>query len=373
VDGQTRFMRHNYVTCIGFHGCPLAIAPAHGEATEIVTKVIEETVPPSCRKLVEEMSFDQTSAKLHKAMRALLKNLLGLSFDTTHLAMAADRHTSKRRIKPTLIGLVVRSIVGKFNIPDKSRKDEPFYDGRQALLPTDAEKKLMNNILAGDLSKKEAKKVLKTTNPNVAMKSREEFLRLIAALVAIYPQRLDVKTDKTTLRKILAAACEPGRAEWYFNNTRYRSRLTCTDDKFLGNGTCRNEQLHSTLNTQYRETMQITSRMLNSQLNVWLAVEMAVFLRAMETNTTVNVKRVNLRPMVISGMELFSKEAWALHLKTPETLWVSGEKLQRNPDRLRRGPGKEQEEVYKAIREKTVKRKRDTVYSSWMQKRLRSE
>jgi hypothetical protein len=373
VDGQTRLQQHNYVTLIGFHGCPLAIEPAHGESTEILKKIMGETVPPTCRKLVEQTSFDKTSAKLHASLRTLLPKLLGCSLDTSHLPMAVDRHTSKRRIKPTLVGLVVRAIMRKFNIAAKSRKDEALYSGRQALLTTDVEKKLMNSIVAGDMPKPEAMKILKTMNPNVAMKSREEFVRLIAALVVIYPQRLDVKTDKTTLRKILAAACQPERTEWYFNNIRYRSRLTDADDKFLGNGTCRNEQLHATLNTQYRGIVNITSRMLNAQLRVWLAAEMAVFIRAMETSTTVNIKRVNLRPMVVSGIELFSRQDWALLLRTPKTIWVSGTKQQKNPDKLRRGPQPEQEEVYKAISEKIVKRKRHTVYTSLLQKRLRSK
>jgi cytidylate kinase len=113
---------------------------------------------------------------------------------------------------------------------------------------------------------------------------------------------MDTKSGKTTLRKMLAAACEPPRAEWYFNNIRYRSRLSPADEKFFGNGTCRNEQVHATLNRQYRETIQITRRMLDAQLDAWLGAEMAVFLRAMETSTTVKINRVNLRSIVISGV-----------------------------------------------------------------------
>ena len=296
---------------------------------------------------------------------------MGICLDTTHLALAVDRHTSKRRIKPKLVGLVVRSIMGKFNIPDAGRKHQAFYDGETTLVQSDAEKKLVANIVSGDMPKREAEMVLKAMNPNVAMKDREEFTRLIAALVVIYPQRLDVKTDKTTLRKILVAASEPQRAEWYFNNIRYRSRLTASDEKFLGTGTFRNEQLHATLNAHFKETVQIQSRMLDAQLNVWLAAEMALFLRAMEANTTIKIKRVNLRPVVISGIELFSNVAWASHLKMPETRWTTGKALQRDPEQVRRGYGSAQEKIYKAIKAKTMKRKCETVYSALLQKKLR--
>jgi hypothetical protein len=114
VNGQTRVQRHNYVTCVGFRGCPLAISPAYGEAPETVMKVIEKTVPRQCRSLVENMSFDATNPKLYKAAKSQQKQLLGISLDSTHLAIGVDQHSSKRRSKPSLIGLVVRSIMGKF-------------------------------------------------------------------------------------------------------------------------------------------------------------------------------------------------------------------------------------------------------------------
>ena len=175
------------------------------------------------------------------------------------------------------------------------------------------------------------------------------------------------------MRKILAAACSPERAEWYFNNTRYRSRLSKADDEFFGKGTCRNEQVHATLNAQYREVVQISSRMLKASLQAWLAAEMAVFLRAMTTSTTVGIKRVNLRPMVISGIELFSHQEWGSHLRTPSAAYESKEKMKSHPMKSARGPQKDQEDVFKSIREKTQKRKRATVYEALTQKRLRSK
>ena len=37
-----------------------------------------------------------------------------------------------------------------------------------------------------------------------------------------------------------------------------------------------NEQVHSTLNTNYAQTVRISKRMLNAQLQMWLGAEMAV-------------------------------------------------------------------------------------------------
>jgi len=262
--------------------------------------------------------------------------------------------------------------MNKFNIPDKARRREPFYTGRQNLVQTDLEKKYIENIEKGNMPKKLAKTILQTMNPNVAMASREEFAKLIAAVTVMYPHRLDVKLEKTTLRKIFAAACRPEKAEWYFNNIRYRSSLSTAEDKWLGNGTCRNEHLHRRLNVHYRSTIRISKRMLSAQLQAWLAVEMAVFLRAMETDTTVKVTHGDMLPMIIAGIQLFSEKAWSTHLTSPPIVWTSGTPSQRSPDKLRRGPMKEQEEIYKTIRDKTIKRQRETVYASLTQKKLRT-
>ena len=70
----------------------------------------------------------------------------------------------------------------------------------------------MNNIKNGDMPLKVAKKVLRGMDPNTAMKSREEFTQLLAAVAKVYPQHLDSKKGKTTLRKVLVAACAPGKS-----------------------------------------------------------------------------------------------------------------------------------------------------------------
>lgn len=239
-------------------------------------------------------------------------------------------------------------------------------------MPTsEEESKLQRSIIAGDMLKKTAKSILMSMNPNKAMTSRVEFVRLIAALVAMCPQQLDAKREKTSLRNTFAAMSKPQRAEWYFNNIRYRSRLPAKGNQFLGTGTCRNEQLHSTLNGDYRQTVRISKRMLNAQLKTWLGGEMTVFLRAMESTSTVGVRRADLRQMVIAGICLFTASAWASHVASPKAVWTSGAKSQRTLRNHRFGTHREQEAVYQAIRSKITRKRRATVCAARTQKRLR--
>jgi hypothetical protein len=372
VEGQTSNQSHNYVTAVGLHGCPIGIEPGMGESPEAFQKAIGKIVPPKLRKLVQHMALDTTNKKLHYFMTQLLSNLGGLSLDTIHPCMTADKHMMNRKLRATLIGLVLRSIMGKFGFSDKARAKESYYTGKEPLAQSSEESKYHNHILAGDVPKKEAKRILKTMDPNIAMKSREEFVKLVAALVVIYPHKLDVKRGaKTTLRNTMAAICTPERAEWYMNNIRFRSRLTPTENTFLGTGSCRNEQVHSTLNTNYAQTVRISKRMLNAQLQMWLGAEMAVFLRAMESKTTISVRRSDLRQVVIDGIQLFTAPLWKTHLESRATTWVSGPKAQKCTNKHRKGVSNDQEEIYKAIRAKTLPVKRGSVYVARAQKRLR--
>ena len=203
------------------------------------------------------------------------------------------------------------------------------------------------------------------------MKNREEFAQLLAVITKVYPQRLDVKKGKTTLRKVLLAACAPGKIEWYFNNIRYRSRLTSTDDGFLASGTTRNEQLHMQINRIFRSTIQVTSRLLTAQLTMWLASEMLVFAQAMNANTSIKVTHANMRPMVLIAVEVFPRKSWARHVSKEMTVWSTGSLPQKKTRRM--NPNRVQEAIYKSIKDKTIKRKRSSVFGSMTVKRLRSQ
>ena len=177
------------------------------------------------------------------------------------------------------------------------------------------------------------------------------------------PAKLDTHVQKITLCRILVAARQPNRAEWYFNSIRHRARLTALENRSLGIGTCRNEALHQNLNAHYKSTIQITARMLDAQLQTWLAAEMAVFVKATEANTTINMRREDMRSMVCARIDLFSNEAWTRHLAAPSTVWSSKKPTQQDVRKHRGGLVKDQEVICNTTEEKTITRKMTTVYN----------
>ena len=205
------------------------------------------------------------------------------------------------------------------------------------------------------------------------MTSREEFAQLVAAVCAIYTNRLEVKVGKTTLRQKLHAACQPDRAEWYFNSIRHRSRITAEGNTWLGSGTSHNEALHRLLNAHYRPTTNIGCRMLNAQLQTWNAAEMATFLNTMATRTTIKLRRGSIRPLVLGTIQLFSQRAWSAHVGSPLTVTKSGGGNPQDTTRSRPGPSTDQSDVYNAIMMNTIPRKRIAIYrASSAQKNMRT-
>jgi hypothetical protein len=257
--------------------------------------------------------------------------------------------------------------MGKMNRQDPIRKREPYYTGATRLVQTDEEKKHLRYILNGDMPAASAKQTLRQMDPNTAMASRDEFVRLIAALTKVYPEKMDAKGDKITMRKTLIAACQPDRIEWFLNNIRFRSRLSKCEHRWLISGTTRNEQIHAFLNKLYRGVIHVSRRIMDAALQTWLAAEMAVFLQAYEKQTTVRTPRSELRPLVVSAITLFTDRAWMHHVGSVPTTWVSQPRISKR--KRRRGPSDAQEQLYKHIVGKLEPRSSKSVYQLSGQKR----
>ena len=97
---------------------------------------------------------------------------------------------------------------------------------------------------------------------------------------------------------------------------------------------------------------------------------MAVFAQAMKANTLVKVRHQDMRPMVLSGIEVFSQKSWIRHLTTKQTVWTPGPLVKKEKHYTK--AKKVQQEIYETIRDRTNKRKRMTVYGALTSKRLLS-
>ena len=147
-------------------------------------------------------------------MRTLFQNLKMISQDAMHLCFTVDSHTKKRGVRPTVVGLIARSITGKFNIPSPDMSDLEPYVGLRTPATTDAERVQIQHIKNGDLTMEQATDVIKAMDPNTPMKTLEGFAGLLAAVVVANPENMDKKHDKTTLRQSLFNAASPDRFQW---------------------------------------------------------------------------------------------------------------------------------------------------------------
>ena len=221
---------------------------------------------------------------------------------------------------------------------------------------------VLDHVRHGDMEPSVAHDILTNMDPNAAMGSLGEFARLLAAVVVVYPERMDAAHDKTTLRAVLINACSPATFHWYFNNVKFRSGLPPHLEKFVASGTTRNEALHARLNAHFHTTTVISKRTLAAEVNTFLAAEMAVFVRALKAQVSRRVARVDRLPFVSSSTTIFTQEDWDAFVGAPQPEWTSAPKEQKRGSVKRKGPSAKQEEVYAAIRAKVNKRPRCSVY-----------
>ena len=198
------------------------------------------------------MASDACSTRLFEELQTLLPNLKSCSLDAMHLCFKVDHHTKKHGVRCTTIGLVLRSIMTKFNIPYPVRRRDALYRGERIVGLTSAEQGAIDHIRRGDLPRAEANRVLVDMNPNVAMQSLSEFAELLSAVVVLFPERMDVSQGKATLRQVFVHACSPERFQWYLNNVRCRSALPAHRARLLAAGTDLNMDVSTTLRKDHR-------------------------------------------------------------------------------------------------------------------------
>ena len=126
VAGHTRSQSHNYVSVVGMRGAPLALVPMCGEASPTLKAAVEYAVPPGGRSQVVHVASDVCSPSLFRELRTVLPNLASCSLDPMPLCFTVDSRTKHQRVRPTVVGLVMRPIMGKFCIPDPLANPDPY-------------------------------------------------------------------------------------------------------------------------------------------------------------------------------------------------------------------------------------------------------
>ena len=364
VAGQTPDQKHSFTTVVGLRGSPLGLVEARGESPATVASVVEKVVPAALRDQVGHVALDTCNKRLFDALARVLGGLHAISLDPHHTCFRVDSFSKKRRIRPTLIGLVMRTIMGKFAIPDPGRAREAYFKGDTTPELTAEQLVMVDHIKNGTITKKKAKQILHEMNPNIAISSLLEFQELIAAVVCMYPDNMDTKRDNTTLRRSLVETCTPTRFEWLLNGLRHRARLPASLEGYMAVGTTRNEQIHARLNTHFHTTVCVSKRVLAAEMRVWLCGEIQVFERAMLAKLSRRVSRGDFAAALWSTLTVFTDAGWREYIATAPTMWEGNTLEEKRRRAKRKGPNMEQATLYDSIRAKVVKRRRLSVYNS---------
>lgn len=358
--GQYRNQGHNYTSVVGVRGSALALFPGRGESPLALREAAEHAVPVFARDAVQHVSSDVSSRGYYMELGKAFPCLKSMSLAPMHVCFAVDRHTKKHGIRPTCVGLVMRVIMGKFDMPDPSKPNETFYAGEKIQALTDKERRFVAMIKSGSMPESRAALVLKKMDPNAPMKTLVEFAELLAAVVVIYPERLDVRDDKTTLRSVLCNAASPERYQWYMNNVRHRTSLPPALEAKLGCGTTRNEQIHATVNRLYRTAICISRRVLDTQLAFWCVTSQMMFVRTLRRKLTRKMKVVDVNACMTASTCAFDALTWRKFAQMPAKLWKgSGQPAMAKRGKVKRGgPTDRQRSVYEAMLAKKTKVKR---------------
>jgi hypothetical protein len=119
--------------------------------------------------------------------------------------------------------------MAKFAAMRGPKWESRMYDGSaRPSPPTQREKEYMQKLQDKTMAPAIAKQVVGSVDADVRFSSRAEFVRHLAALVALYPKEVKRKEagKSSTVHQMLVRLAEPARSEWLFNYSRQRAALS---------------------------------------------------------------------------------------------------------------------------------------------------
>lgn len=262
---------YRVISVRGRSGAVLALQPSRSESAEELAQVLRLALPQEALVQTRHLASDNPSAKLFAAMSQLLPHLEGLSLDPTHGAMRYEQATNGRKTRGSQ---VLRGLLAKFSSYDPAIRSNIWGDmftglEERPLLPQ--EQRLQQDIQTGGMSARRARGVLTKVENLKVWPTRIQYIEALAALAATIGTELTRKIygTKITVAKILYQLASPDKAEWLFNNLRYRHFLPHNVRTLLPSGTTSNEALHAELNSHFRQVQTLHRATLQLKLNIF--------------------------------------------------------------------------------------------------------
>ena len=257
------------ITVRGHSGAVLGMEPAAGESGADIAKCLTTCLPEAGLTQVKHLATDNPSKKMLEEIQEACPNLQTLSLDPTHTAMKYEQACGGRR---TAGSVLLRKFLVKFTTTDPGLSTQiwgPMYAG-QDVSSTTPETRLREHILQGSMPKIRADRVLEACAHLKVWPTRLQFVEAIAALASLCAADLQRKVEgtKVTLAKVLYNITAADKAEWLFENLRYRQSLSEASLSLMASGTTTNEALHAEVISWFRQIQAMHKSTLTLKLRI---------------------------------------------------------------------------------------------------------
>ena len=170
-----------------------------------IKAALEKAIPVEARSMVQFMATDDPSPSLWNALSKVFPNLIAISLDATHLCMAYEYSTWRKRANGSRL---LRSIMSKFAIPRPAPFTNvlgPIFTGVSPTPLSSEESILRQQIKTSSMNLHTAERIIKTAKFDQAFFGRVEFVELLAALSAQYKKEVEKVAPGTNrpVREIL--------------------------------------------------------------------------------------------------------------------------------------------------------------------------
>lgn len=302
---------YRVISVRGRSGAVLALHPSQGEQAEQLAKILQEALPQDALTQVRHIASDCPSAKLFTEMSRVFSHLEGVSLDPTHGAMHYEQATNGRK---TAGSYLLRALLRKFCSFDPCITANIWgnmFTGaeKRPLLPQ--EHTLRELVLTGGMSLRRARGVLKKAESLNVWPTRIQYIEALAALAATNSADLSRKIygTKITVGKILYQLASADKAEWLFNNLRYRHFLPQNVRLLLPSGTTSNEALHAELNNHFKQIQALHRSTLQLKLRILRLAKLLAHNTALYSPTTRQIPSSHVLARRLAG-PVWTTKAW---------------------------------------------------------------
>jgi hypothetical protein len=151
----------------------------------------QEKITPAACAQVQHVDADNPSGRMWAALRGLFPQLITLSLDTVHLAMAYEFSTYRRRTPGSRF---LRLIMSRFHARGVATRPGQWntpFTGNESRPLTRVEEHLREQLRARSMSKSMAERIFNDFDASRPFESRAQFIESIAALTALFGDEVE--------------------------------------------------------------------------------------------------------------------------------------------------------------------------------------